>query len=83
MPTLALFGGKDTQVDADQNQSAMEAAFAGSSNTDITVRRFPQMNHLFQTAGTGSPTEYGTIEETMAPEVLETISGWILERFGD
>ena len=83
VPTLALFGGKDTQVDADQNQSAMEAAFAGSSNTDITVRRFPQMNHLFQTAGTGSPAEYARIEETMAPEVLDTISGWILERFGN
>jgi hypothetical protein len=83
VPTLALFGGKDTQVDADQNQSAMEAAFVGSSNKDITVRRFAEMNHLFQTAGTGSPTEYGTIEETMAPEVLDTISGWILERFGD
>ena len=83
VPTLALFGGKDTQVDADQNQSAMEAAFAGSSNTNITVRRFPEMNHLFQTAGTGSPAEYAQIEETMAPEVLDTISGWILERFGD
>ena len=42
VPTLALFGGKDTQVDADQNQSAMEAAFAGSGNRDITVRRFPR-----------------------------------------
>ena len=83
VPTLALFGGKDTQVDADQNQSAMEAAFVGSSNTDITVRRFPQMNHLFQTADTGSPAEYAQIEETMAPEVLDTISDWILERFVD
>ena len=83
VPTLALFGGKDTQVDADQNQSAMEAAFAASANRDITVRRFPGLNHLFQTAGTGSPAEYGMIEETMAPEALETISGWILERFGD
>ena len=83
VPTLALFGGKDTQVDADQNQSAMETAFAASANGDITVHRFPGLNHLFQTAGTGSPAEYGTIEETMAPEALETISGWILERFGD
>ena len=41
------------------------------------------MNHLFQTAGTGAPAEYGMIEETMAPEALETISDWILERFGD
>ena len=83
VPTLALFGGKDTQVDADQNQSAMEAAFAGSSNTDITVRRFPEMNHLFQTAGTGSPAEYAQIEETMAPEVLDLIGSWIVERFVD
>ena len=83
VPTLALFGGKDTQVDADQNQTAMEAAFAPSSNPDITVHRFPEMNHLFQTAGTGSPAEYALIEETMAPEVLEMISDWIVERFGN
>ncbi len=83
VPTLALFGGKDTQVDADQNQSAMEAAFAGSGNTDITVRRFPRMNHLFQTADTGSPAEYARIEETMAPEVLDLIGSWIVERFVD
>ena len=83
VPTLALFGGKDTQVDADQNQSAMEAAFAGSGNRDVTVRRFPEMNHLFQTAGTGSPVEYAQIEETMAPEVLDLIGSWIAERFLD
>ncbi|MDE2690074.1 MAG: alpha/beta fold hydrolase [Acidobacteriota bacterium] len=83
VPTLALFGGKDTQVDADQNQSAMETAFAGSGNRDITVRRFPEMNHLFQTAGSGSPNEYAQIEETMAPEVLDLIGSWIAQRFVD
>lgn len=83
VPTLALFGGKDTQVDADQNQSAMEAALAASGNEDVTIRRFAEMNHLFQTAGTGSPSEYARIEETMAPEVLELIGSWIAERFVD
>lgn len=83
VPTLALFGGKDTQVDADQNQSAMEAALAPSGNPDVTIRRFPNANHLFQNAGTGSPSEYAQIEETMAPEVLETIGDWIVERFVD
>ena len=83
VPTLALFGGKDTQVDADQNQSAMEAALAASGNEDVTIRRFADMNHLFQTAGTGSPGEYARIEETMAPEVLELIGSWIAERFVD
>jgi len=83
VPTLALFGEKDTQVDADQNQSAMEAALAASGNQDVTIRRFADMNHLFQTAGTGSPAEYAQIEETMAPEVLDLIGGWIAERFVD
>ena len=83
VPTLALFGGKDTQVDADQNQSAMEAALAASANQDITIRRFDEMNHLFQTAVTGSPLEYAQLEETMAPEVLGLIGDWIVERFVD
>lgn len=83
VPTLALFGEKDTQVDADQNQSVMEAALAGSRNPDVTIRRLPGLNHLFQTAGTGSPAEYAHIEETMAPEVLDLIGSWIAERFVD
>ena len=83
LPTLALFGGKDTQVDADQNQTAMEAAIAPSGNPDVTIRRFPKANHLFQTAGTGSPAEYARSEETMAPEVLDLIGSWIVERFVD
>ena len=83
VPTLALFGGKDTQVDANQNQSAMEAALAASGNQDVTIRRFADMNHLFQTARTGSPAEYARIEETMAPEVLGLIGSWIAERFVD
>ena len=83
VPTLALFGGKDTQVDADQNQSAMEAALAPSGNPDVTIRRFADMNHLFQTAGSGSPAEYARIEQTMAPEVLDLIGSWVAERFVD
>ena len=39
----------------------------------------PGLNHLFQTAATGSPSEYGGIEETIAPAVLEKISSWILK----
>ena len=83
VPTLAMFGGKDTQVDADQNQPVMEAALAASGNQDVTIRRLPDLNHLFQTAGTGSPAEYALIEETIAPAALELIGNWIAERFVD
>ena len=41
---------------------------------------FPKLNHLFQTSQTGALSEYGKIEETMSPEVLNTISEWILKR---
>jgi uncharacterized protein len=37
---------------------------------------------LFQTCKTGSVSEYGAIEETLAPVVLETIAQWILQRTG-
>jgi pimeloyl-ACP methyl ester carboxylesterase len=76
IPTLALFGGKDVQVPAISNMSAIEAL----QNKHIQARAFPDYNHLFQPATTGLPQEYGTIETTMAPEVLETISQWILEQ---
>jgi hypothetical protein len=42
----------------------------------------PGLNHLFQTAKTGSTMEYAQIEETMSPAVLDLVTHWILERFG-
>ena len=39
------------------------------------------LNHLFQHASKGTVQEYGEIEETIAPEVLELIGAWINERF--
>ena len=38
----------------------------------------PGLNHLFQTAKTGAPSEYGSIEETIAPAALDAIGEWIL-----
>jgi hypothetical protein len=41
------------------------------------VQEIAGLNHLFQHASTGSPSEYVTIAETMAPEVLTQVSTWI------
>jgi hypothetical protein len=38
------------------------------------------LNHLFQTAKTGAPSEYGEIEETMSPVALDKMGGWILKQ---
>jgi len=35
------------------------------------------LNHFFQTATTGAPSEYGEIEETIAPSVLNLMTEWI------
>lgn len=81
VPVLALTGSKDLQAAPGQNLPAIEAALAAGGNPDHTVKELPGLNHLLQTAATGSVSEYAQIEETMAPLALETISGWILERF--
>ena len=82
VPVLALNGTLDLQVVATQNLPAVAAALAQAGNRDVTVHSLPGLNHLFQHATTGTMTEYGGIDETIAPEVLATISEWIVTRFG-
>jgi pimeloyl-ACP methyl ester carboxylesterase len=78
-PTLVLFGEKDLQVLPSDNLNPLKSAFSRAGNTRVRVEVLPGLNHLMQTAGTGSPTEYGRIEETMSPTALRLMSNWILE----
>lgn len=77
-PVLALNGEKDLQVPPKENLAAVAGALKTGRNKDVTTREIPGLNHLFQTAKTGAPSEYGAIEETMAPAVLTLIGDWIL-----
>jgi pimeloyl-ACP methyl ester carboxylesterase len=78
-PVLALFGEKDLQVPPTQNAAPVQAALEEGGHADHVVRVLPGLNHLFQTAATGLPTEYAAIEETMAPAALTAVSDWILQ----
>lgn len=78
VPVLVLAGEKDLQVNPDQSVPEIEAALAAAGNKNVTVRRFPGLNHLFQTAKTGTVMEYGQLQETMNPAVLQTVQEWIL-----
>jgi len=80
VPALAVFGGHDLQVPPDQNEGPMRAALAASGVAGSEVVVLPRLNHLFQTSETGSIVEYGRIEETMSPVLLDTVSDWILAR---
>lgn len=74
-PVLALNGTKDLQVEAESNLSALAAGM--TANNIRKIEKVEGVNHLFQHCTTGAVTEYGEIEETIAPEVLETITKWI------
>ena len=79
-PVLALNGEKDLQVDPVQNLPVIQAALKKGKNRDVTVRVFPDLNHLFQHAESGSVAEYEKIEETFAPEVMQVIAEWLRAR---
>jgi fermentation-respiration switch protein FrsA (DUF1100 family) len=79
-PVLAINGEKDLQVPPKENLPVIEAALKAGGNPDYTVKQLPGLNHLFQKCGTGSPSEYGTIEETIDPTALALIEEWIKER---
>jgi hypothetical protein len=79
-PVLAINGSLDKQVLPDQNLPAIRKALEEAGNRHFEIDELPGLNHLFQTAKTGSPTEYAEINETISPVALEKISSWILKQ---
>lgn len=79
-PVLALNGTLDLQVPHAENLPPIEQTLIKAGNKDVTAKSLPGLNHLFQHATTGGIEEYTDIEETIAPEVLNEISSWILAR---
>ncbi len=77
-PVLALNGEKDLQVTPKENLAAVGTALKEGGNTRVTLKEMPGLNHLFQHCKTGNPENYAGIEETFAPEALETMAKWIL-----
>lgn len=76
-PVLALYGGKDVQVPADQSAEAL-----ARMRPDARIVVLPELNHLMQTADTGLVDEYATIEETIDPEALKAVVDWVAARSG-
>ena len=74
-PVLALNGTKDTQVEPESNLGALRSGL--QKNAKNKLEAIEGVNHLFQHCKTGMATEYGNIEETIAPEVLEKMVCWL------
>lgn len=78
VPTLAVWGSRDLQVDSAVNSAIFEEV-AKSTGAPITARVFEGLNHLLQPATTGTVEEYGEIETTIDPKALDEIVAWIVE----
>lgn len=76
-PVMAVNGSKDVQVTAADNLAAIRRLLPENSRN--LIKEYPGLNHLFQHCTTGLTTEYGQIEETVSPEVMQDIAAWITE----
>lgn len=74
-PVLALNGTLDHQVPP-ASLDGIVASLHEGGNKQVEAEVLPSLNHLFQTAKTGKGSEYGAIDETIAPVVLRKIAAF-------
>jgi hypothetical protein len=81
-PVAIFQGGTDRQVPPEQAE-ALAALFRSTGNADVTVRVFPDVNHLFVADPSGDFLRYGTLESgALEPSVLEAVSAWVTSKLG-
>jgi pimeloyl-ACP methyl ester carboxylesterase len=79
VPTLGIWGALDSNVMADKNKAAWEAALSSGGNRDYTFRILPKANHSQFLAKTGSNREMPTLQQ-FVPEYFSTIQNWLAAR---
>ncbi|MBX9721135.1 MAG: hypothetical protein K2X81_07065, partial [Candidatus Obscuribacterales bacterium] len=79
-PVLAMCGTKDTQVLAEPNIAAIDAALASGSPKSTAVK-VPGLNHMLQQCETGMPWEYSQLPEAISPFVVDLTADWIWSLF--
>ena len=79
-PVQVIFGERDLQVPPALNRAPVEAALARAGNRQVTVKVYPEANHLFQRAKTGHPSEYATLPKDFVPGLLDDVAAWIAAR---
>ncbi|AII51591.1 alpha/beta hydrolase family protein [Hymenobacter sp. APR13] len=75
-PVLLLNGTADLYVAADANMGALTKAL--KANRDVTAKKLPGVNHLFQPDPAEWPIVNGQPRETFSPVAQETIRAWIV-----
>lgn len=76
-PVLLMNGEKDLEVNAQQNVKSMREALVKGGNQTVTVKTFPGLNHWLQRCNSCTIDEYGSLDETINPAVMEFMVRWI------
>lgn len=77
IPVYAANGSKDLQVTANENMRSLMDNLDYLKTPQSRVQQYMGLNHLFQSAETGLPQEYGELRETFSPQVMADIIDWI------
>ena len=78
--TLILQGATDQQVTAEQART-LEAAFRAGGNTDVTVKVFPDANHLFVQDPSGNPSGYMALPSgQIRGDVITALTEWLAKK---
>jgi uncharacterized protein len=79
-PVLVLQGETDRQVTMDQ-AAELADAFRAALNPDVSVKLFPDVNHLLLRDPDGSPAAYVALRDrNVVPEVLGALADWLAKR---
>ncbi|HEU4631067.1 MAG TPA: alpha/beta fold hydrolase [Gemmatimonadaceae bacterium] len=79
-PVLIVQGATDHQVSPEQ-AGELAAAIRAGGNGDVTVRLFPDVNHLLVHDPSGAVSGYGSLSSyAVAPAVLGAIADWLAAR---
>ncbi len=78
VPALVLQGGTDWQIRPDQAPQ-LAAALRAGGDADVTLKVFPELDHLFLPDVSGNPAGYAALPDHSLPAaVLGTIADWIV-----
>ena len=78
-PVLILEGEADHQVPAPEAEK-LAAAFRAAGNSRVTVRMFPETNHLFVTDTIGGFSYEKLPSFAVRKDVLGAIADWLSEQ---
>ncbi len=77
IPVYAANGSLDVQVTANENLRSILDEIPYQKSPKTAVQNYQGLNHLFQSAQSGSPEEYLTLRETFSPQVMADIIAWM------